>query len=136
MTWIDLDYGMRVAAELRRVEVRRVKQSRKHALGRGAAVDGESRELADAVACRTQAIDIGAIKLVRRLPLIGIHADADGSHDLTLIVCNERQYPRSPLADRYGVAAPRVFLLDEVKGIAVGVSTLGNPDLERALDGL
>ena len=38
MTWIDLDYGMRVAAELRRVEVRRVKQSRKHALGRGAAL--------------------------------------------------------------------------------------------------
>ena len=37
--------------------------------------------------------------------------------------------------NRYGVTASRVFLLDQVKGIAVGVSTLGNPDLERAHDG-
>jgi len=137
VAWIDLDDSVRVAANLGCIEVCGVKQSREHGLAGGSPVDGEPREFADAAAGRTQTVDVRAIKRVRRQPFIGVHTDSDRSHDPTFVISKERQYPGSPLANRYGVTSTRIFLLDQGNGIAVevNVSTLGNPDLERTFEG-
>jgi hypothetical protein len=114
-----------------------VKQSREHGLAGGSPVDGEAREFADAAAFRTQTIDVRAVELVGRQPFIGIRTDTYRSHDQTLVVGKERQYPTLPLANRYDVTSPCIFLLDQGNGIAVevNVNTLGNPDFERTFEG-
>src|ERR1700682_4762325 len=136
MSRIDFYDRMRVPLDDRGVEVCGLEKPGKDGLARGGAVDGQPREFTDPAPLRAKLVDFRAIKLVGgQPPLVGIDTQANGSHDLALVVGDERQDIGLRFAAGDDIAAPLVSPLDYRPDIPVRASALGEPYLEGAQRG-
>src|SRR5262249_54354228 len=131
---VDLDHGVRKAADDGRVKICGVEKAGKYRLAGGILVDRESREFTDAGARHPQCVDFFPIEIVGGQTPVRIEPNAHGAYQLTLVIRDEGRKLRILRAHGNGVSPSGVAPLDQLAGFAAAAAQLRDAYLEAAVE--